>query len=62
MNRATIVFILAAAVIFWAAALFGHANGFRINHTPSLPVGLWRIEPPRGPIAHSGDIRPVIPI
>jgi hypothetical protein len=31
MNRAAIVFVLAAAVIFWAAALFGHANGFRIN-------------------------------
>jgi conjugative transfer signal peptidase TraF len=50
MNRATIVFALAAAVIFWAAALFGHANGFRINHTPSLSVGLWRIAQPHGSI------------
>jgi type IV secretory pathway protease TraF len=50
MNRATIVFILAAAVLFWAAALLGHANGFRINHTPSLSVGLWRIAQPHGPI------------
>jgi conjugative transfer signal peptidase TraF len=50
MNRATIVFALAAAALFWGAALLGHAHGFRINHTPSLPVGLWRIEPSRGPI------------
>jgi conjugative transfer signal peptidase TraF len=50
MNRATILFILAAAVLFWAAALLGHANGFRINHTPSLSVGLWRIAQPHGPI------------
>jgi conjugative transfer signal peptidase TraF len=50
MNRAIIVFALAAAALFWGAVLLGHASGFRINHTPSLPVGLWRIEPPRGPI------------
>ncbi len=50
MNRATTIFALAAAVLFWGAVLLGHANGFRINHTRSLPVGLWRIEPPGGPI------------
>jgi conjugative transfer signal peptidase TraF len=50
MNRATIVFALAAAALFWGMVLLGHANGFRINHTASLPIGLWRIEPPRGPI------------
>jgi conjugative transfer signal peptidase TraF len=50
MDRATMIFALAAAALFWGVVLLAHANGFRINHTASLPVGLWRIEQPRGPI------------
>jgi conjugative transfer signal peptidase TraF len=50
MNRATLVIALAAAALFCGVALFGHASGFRINHTPSLSVGLWRIAQPHGAI------------
>ncbi len=50
MNRPTTILALAAAALFWGGVLLGHANGFRINHTRSLPVGLWRIAPPGGPI------------
>jgi type IV secretory pathway protease TraF len=38
------------AVLFAAAAGLAHRSGFRLNHTPSVPVGLWRIQPPDGPI------------
>jgi conjugative transfer signal peptidase TraF len=49
MTRATILFALSAAVLLGGAAVLAHASGFRINHTSSLPVGLWRIEAPEGP-------------
>lgn len=31
-------------MVFWLAVRITDAAGFRINHTPSLPVGIWRIE------------------
>lgn len=34
----------------WAAASLAHSLGLRVNHTPSLPLGLWRISPPVGPL------------
>jgi conjugative transfer signal peptidase TraF len=44
---------LAAAMA--AAVHLAGAAGLRINHTASLPMGLWRITPVRGTIAR-GDI------
>ncbi len=49
---------LAAAVV--AAGLLADAAGLRINHTPSLPMGLWRIETPAGAIGR-GDIVSICP-
>jgi conjugative transfer signal peptidase TraF len=39
------------AALLWLAVTLGNRAGLRINHTPSLPVGLWRIAPLRGPLA-----------
>ena len=36
------------AMAFWLAVTIAAAAGIRINHTPSLPIGIWRIEPLRG--------------
>jgi conjugative transfer signal peptidase TraF len=49
---------LAAAVA--AAGLLADAAGLRINHTASLPMGLWRIETPDGAIGR-GDIVSICP-
>lgn len=45
------------AFIFWGAAIaiggaasLAHSLGIRINHTPSLPVGVWRISALDGPL------------
>jgi conjugative transfer signal peptidase TraF len=38
------------AVLFVVAAGLARRSGFRLNHTPSVPVGLWRIQPHDGPI------------
>lgn len=47
-----LVFILwALAALFWMAVTLADAAGWRINHTPSLPMGLWRVRPAVGPIA-----------
>lgn len=38
------------AALFWMAVTLADAAGWRINHTPSLPMGLWRVRPVVGPI------------
>jgi conjugative transfer signal peptidase TraF len=38
------------AAMLWLAVQIAHAAGIRINHTPSLAVGLWRITPRDGPL------------
>jgi conjugative transfer signal peptidase TraF len=49
---------LAAAIA--AAVQLASAAGLRINHTASLPMGLWRIETPGGAIGR-GDIVSICP-
>jgi conjugative transfer signal peptidase TraF len=49
---------LAAALA--AAVQLAGAAGLRINHTASLPMGLWRIETPGGAIER-GDIVSICP-
>jgi conjugative transfer signal peptidase TraF len=36
------------AIALWLAVKLADAAGIRINHTPSLPTGIWRIEPLEG--------------
>ena len=43
------------AVLLWLAVTLADRAGLRINHTPSLPVGLWWIAPLREPLAR-GEI------
>jgi conjugative transfer signal peptidase TraF len=39
------------AALLWLAVSIADRAGVRINHTSSLPVGLWRIAPLRGQLA-----------
>jgi conjugative transfer signal peptidase TraF len=45
-SMAYLCWSLAAA--FWLAAAIADAAGIRINHTSSLPMGIWRIAPLEG--------------
>jgi conjugative transfer signal peptidase TraF len=38
------------AAMLWLAVQIAHVAGIRINHTPSLAVGLWRITLLNGPL------------
>jgi conjugative transfer signal peptidase TraF len=61
MSRRSVAFAawgLAAAIA--AAVHLADAAGLRINHTASLPMGLWRIETPGGAIGR-GDIVSICP-
>jgi conjugative transfer signal peptidase TraF len=49
ISRIVAASILTAVTIGGSLCLV-HANGFRINHTPSVPIGLWRIEATDSPI------------
>lgn len=49
-----------AFALIAAAGWGAHAAGFRVNTTPSMPLGLWQVEAPhRAP--HAGDIVLVCP-
>lgn len=51
MNGSKLAFIVwTCATSIWAAASLAHSLGLRVNHTSSLPIGLWRITPPVGPL------------
>lgn len=56
MRTKTVVYsawaIFAAMYISGAAV---YSLGYRINHTPSVPIGLWRVSPVEGPLK-SGEI------
>jgi conjugative transfer signal peptidase TraF len=39
-----------AAFVFWVGVMGAHWAGWRINHTRSLPLGLWHLHPIKGPI------------
>ncbi|MGB3272949.1 MAG: conjugative transfer signal peptidase TraF [Xanthobacteraceae bacterium] len=51
MRQRAVVSVLAfGAVVIAAIASLGWLGGFRLNATPSYPLGLWRIEQPVAPI------------
>ena len=54
-RRAVLLFLSGAAVVMSALAATGFAGGFRLNLTPSEPLGLWRIEEFQRPVA-IGDL------
>jgi conjugative transfer signal peptidase TraF len=59
MKRATILAYTtwSVAALLWLATACADRAGFRINHTPSLPVGLWRITPLQSPLARGEIVR-----
>jgi conjugative transfer signal peptidase TraF len=61
MTRRQVIFSLAGAnlVIFGLAAM-AQIGGYRLNLTPSEPLGLWRIEPLHRPV-ETGDLVFVCP-
>ncbi|MFJ6328389.1 MULTISPECIES: conjugative transfer signal peptidase TraF [unclassified Rhizobium] len=54
-HRRILQFLAAAAVIMSALAATAFAGGYRLNLTPSEPLGLWRIEELQRPVA-IGDL------
>jgi hypothetical protein len=51
VNGSKLAFIVwTCATSIWAAASLAHSLGLRVNNTSSLPIGLWRITPPVGPL------------
>lgn len=51
MKTSTWVFLLwSGAAVFWSVATLAYSAGWRINHTSSLPMGLWRGHAVDGPI------------
>ena len=54
-HRRILQFLAAAAVIMSALAATAFAAGYRLNLTPSEPLGLWRIEELQRPVA-VGDL------
>lgn len=55
MSRILVFVVWAGAALFWGGVQLAHTAGWRINHTASLPTGLWRVSPITRPIAR-GDI------
>ena len=49
-SRAVISVLGLGAAVAVVVAGLGWVGGFRLNATPSYPLGLWRIERPDGPI------------
>ncbi len=51
MARRPLVFVLFAVLFIAGVAASGWLGGYRLNETPSYPLGLWRIEPIERPAA-----------
>ncbi|MDR6101825.1 conjugative transfer signal peptidase TraF [Agrobacterium larrymoorei] len=54
-RRRLLLFLTGAAVTMSALAVSGFIGGYRLNLTPSEPLGLWRIEELQRPVA-IGDL------
>jgi type IV secretory pathway protease TraF len=59
-SMAYLCWSLAAA--FCLAVRIADAAGIRINHTPSLPMGIWRIEPLHDSRSEARSSASVLPI
>lgn len=59
-RRLVIVFLAGAGVTVLVTATVGHVGGYRLNLTPSEPLGLWRIETLTRPV-EIGDLVFVCP-
>lgn len=55
MRRWDLLFLMSAAVVMSALAATAVTGGYRLNLTPSEPLGLWRIEKLQRPVA-IGDL------
>jgi conjugative transfer signal peptidase TraF len=56
MRRLSVITFLAGnGATMLAIAVMGHVGGYRLNLTPSEPIGLWRIETPNRPVV-TGDL------
>lgn len=54
-RRSVLLFLTGAAVVMSALAATGFTGGYRLNLTPSEPLGLWRIEKLQRPVS-IGDL------
>lgn len=54
-RRSVLLFLTGAAVVMSALAATRFTGGYRLNLTPSEPLGLWRIEKLQRPVA-IGDL------
>ncbi|MGV1831955.1 conjugative transfer signal peptidase TraF [Agrobacterium vitis] len=59
-RRWVIVFLAGAGATILVTATVGHVGGYRLNLTPSEPLGLWRIETLTRPV-EIGDLVFVCP-
>ncbi len=55
MRSRAAISVLGLGAVALAGIAVGWVGGFRLNATPSYPLGLWRIERPVGPI-EVGDL------
>jgi len=54
-RRSVLLFLTGAVVVMSALATSGFIGGYRLNLTPSEPLGLWRIEELQRPVS-IGDL------
>ncbi len=59
-SRRVVVTVWGASALIAASALVAHAAGLRVNATPSMPLGLWRLGPVPGSL-RAGEIVVVCP-
>ena len=52
----TVYLCWSVAAGLWLATALAHGAGLRINHTPSLPIGLWRITSIGTPLARGAVV------
>jgi conjugative transfer signal peptidase TraF len=60
IRRHVVLFLVSVGGVMFGLALIGYMGGYRLNLTPSEPLGLWRIAPLHRPI-RIGDLMFVCP-
>ncbi len=59
-RRRVVLFLAGAGGVIFGLAVIAHMGGYRLNLTPSEPLGLWRIEALNRPVV-TGDLVFVCP-